>query len=371
MLSRIAAQAAGDAGDDARATLEQMRELAADRSRTLIERSPAAVTAAPAPRMRKHRNVYDANHHSRLPGKLVMSEHKRRSADAEACEAYDGSGVTFDFFAQVFGRNSVDDRGMRLDSTVHYSTRFDNAMWNGRQMIYGDGDGRIFNRFTAALDVIGHEFSHGITQHSAGLGYSGQTGALNEHLSDAFGIMIKQYKLDQSAGQSDWVIGEGLFTSAIHGRGVRSMAAPGTAYDDPLLGRDPQPSRMRDYVHTSDDNGGVHINSGILNYAFYLTSTAIGGKTWNVPGKIWYKTATERLKAGADFNAFARATVDVAGEVYGNGSPVQRIVVDAWAEVGLNVRLAGSLSPHRSPRVRRPRAAAAVALPKWRQRPVR
>jgi Zn-dependent metalloprotease len=172
----VAEQTNDAAQDDARATLEHMRELATGRARTLIEGSPAA----PPDITRKRRNVYDARHQHRLPGKLAMSEHKPRSADVEVNEAYDGSGATHDFYAQLFGRRSIDGKGMRLDSTVHYGTRFENAMWNGRQMVYGDGDGRIFNRFTASLDVIGHELTHGVTQFSTALGYSGQTGALNE-----------------------------------------------------------------------------------------------------------------------------------------------------------------------------------------------
>jgi Zn-dependent metalloprotease len=176
MLMWVAERTDDAAHGDARATLEHMRELATGRARTLIEGSP---TAAPDT-TRKRRNVYDARHQHRLPGKLAMSEHKPRSADVEVNEAYDGSGATQDFYAQVFGRRSIDGKGMRLDSTVHYGTRFENAMWNGRQMVYGDGDGRIFNRFTASLDVIGHELTHGVTQFSTALGYSGQTGALNE-----------------------------------------------------------------------------------------------------------------------------------------------------------------------------------------------
>jgi len=159
----------------------------------------AASNAAP----NKRRSVYDARHSTKLPGKLVMSEHKARSGDVEVTEAYDGCGAAFDFYARVFDRNSIDGRGMRLVSTVHYATRFDNAMWNGDQMVFGDGDGRLFKRFTASLDVIGHELTHGLTQHTAALGYTGQNGALNEHISDAFGIMIKQYTRGQSA-MSKW-----------------------------------------------------------------------------------------------------------------------------------------------------------------------
>ena len=374
ILTRVAERTDDAAQDDARATLEQMRELATGRARTLIEGSPAAASDV----TRKRRNVYDARHQHRLPGKLAMSEHKPRSEDVEVNEAYDGSGATYDFYAQLFGRRSIDGKGMRLDSTVHYGTRFENAMWNGRQMVYGDGDGRIFNRFTASLDVIGHELTHGVTQFSTALGYSGQTGALNEHLSDAFGIMVKQYKLGQSASESDWIIGAELFGPAVNGKGVRSMAAPGTAYDDPILGRDPQPSHMRDYVHTVEDNGGVHINSGILNHAFYRAAMAIGGKTWHVLGKIWYVALTERLTPEADFADFARATTDIAGELYGNGGEVQRIVAGAWSDVGLKVPLFGcgsashgaSVRRRARPRVGQPNAAGRPGA-KWRQRPAR
>jgi Zn-dependent metalloprotease len=238
-------------------------------------------------------------------------------------------------------------------------------------MVYGDGDGRLFNRFTASLDVIGHELTHGVTQFTAALGYNGQTGALNEHISDAFGIMVKQFKLGLTAHESDWLIGAELFARGVHGKAVRSMAAPGTAYDDPVLGRDPQPAHMRDYVDTPEDNSGVHINSGIPNHAFYLAAVALGGRTWEVLGRIWYETLTQRLTSDADFSDFARATVDIAGELYGNGGRVQRAVADAWSSVGLPTRV---FDAPRIP-IKRPaerQAAAPVRmLPKWRQRPAR
>ena len=366
ILTRLAEQTDHEAHDHARATLEQTRELASERTRGLVQGTAPAAVAAP---QKKRRNVYDVHHAQRLPGKLVMSEHKPRSKDVEVAEAYDGSGATFDFYAQIFSRNSIDGRGMRLDSSVHYGERFDNAMWNGHQMVYGDGDGLLFNRFTAALDVIGHELTHSVTQYTAALNYEGQTGALNEHISDAFGIMVKQFKLGQTAHESDWLIGAGLFTSRVNGRGIRSMAAPGTAYDDPILGRDPQPAHMRHYVETEEDNGGVHINSGIPNHAFYLAAVALGGRTWEVPGRIWYRVLTERLTSDADFNDFTRATVDVAGEMYGNGGRVQQIVADAWAAVGLRARIFDvSRIPIKHPTPAR-RRTAERALPKWRQRP--
>jgi Zn-dependent metalloprotease len=283
----------------------------------------------------KRRAVYDARHRQTLPGKLVMSEKKRRPRDVQVNEAYDGSGNTYDFYANVFSRNSTDDRGARLVSTVHYGNGFDNAFWNGSQMIYGDGDGQLFTRFTIALDVIGHELTHGVTQFTAGLGYQGENGALNEHVSDAFGIMVKQYALNISAADSDWLIGAGLFTPAVRGKAIRSMAAPGTAYDDPVLGRDPQPGHIRDYVHTTSDNGGVHINSGVPNHAFYLAAMAIGGESWRVLGSIWYVVLTTRTRANSGFQAFADATTQVAAARFGANSSVQHAVSDAWAAVGV------------------------------------
>ncbi len=265
----------------------------------------------------------------------MMTEQRHRTRDLQAVEAFSGSGETHRFFAELFSRDSIDNQGMCIESTVHYGRGFDNALWNGRQMIYGDGDRKLFNRFTAAIDVIGHELTHGVTQHAAGLGYSGETGALNEHISDAFGILIKQYAFEQLARQSDWVIGRGLFTNAVKGRGLRSMADPGSAYDDPVLGRDPQPAHMRDYVVTSVDNGGVHINSGIPNHAFYLVASTASTYAWDLAGRIWYMALTSGLNSKATFADFARATVTAAAALCGEGRRMHRLVIDAWATVGV------------------------------------
>jgi Zn-dependent metalloprotease len=369
ILTRVAQHTEDEASGTARATLEHMRELATGRATALLARVPEAEATAAAPR--KRRNVYDAQHKFRLPGKLVMSEHKPRSKDVEVTEAYDGSGATYDFFAQIFKRSSIDGRGMRLDSSVHYGDSFENALWNGRQMVYGHADGRIFTRFTASVDVIAHELTHGVTQFAAALGYHGQTGALNEHLSDAFGIMVKQFVADQNADQSDWLIGAEILGPAVNGIAVRSMALPGSAYDDPLLGKDPQPSHMRDYVETTEDNGGVHINSGILNHGFYIAAMTLGGKTWDVLGKIWYAALTERLRPEADFGDFVQATVDIAGELYGNGGHVQRVIAAAWSDVGLFPAVVGCASTH--PEIKRPRdrVAAITRATKARRRPAR
>ena len=281
------------------------------------------------------RTIYDAQTTENLPGTLVRAEGDAATADVAVTEAYDYSGNTYDFYNQIFGRNSVDDKGMRLDSTVHYAQQYDNAFWDGSQMIYGDGDGELFNRFTMDLDVIGHELTHGVTQNTAALQYSGQSGALNESISDVFGIMVKQWVLGQSVDEADWLIGKGLFTTAVNGVALRSMKDPGSAYNDPQIGKDPQPKIMANYVNTTQDNGGVHINSGIPNYAFYLAATAIGGNAWEKTGKIWYETLTKRLTATSDFQAAADSTVSAAGDLFGQNSNEQKAVVDAWTKVGL------------------------------------
>ena len=286
----------------------------------------------------KQRTIYTANNVETLPGTVVRSEGSVPSGDVAVDEAYDGLGNTFDFYERAYDRNSIDDEGLPLDATVHYGQDYDNAFWNGQRMVFGDGDGQLFNRFTISLDVIGHELTHGVTEDEAGLVYMFQPGALNESMSDVFGELVEQMALNQTATQADWLIGAGLFTASVNGVALRSMKDPGTAYDDPVLGKDPQPGHMKDYVRTNQDNGGVHINSGIPNRAFYLAATAIGGYAWEKAGRIWYETLRNpRLRPNTRFRTFASLTVDVAGTLYGTGSSERKAVKDAWDQVGIKV----------------------------------
>ena len=356
MLRHVAAYGGDDARKNVAATLQQTIQIVQGRSRA----AGNVPNGAAVLRTTTRRRVYDAKHKHDLPGKLVLDDFRTGSSDIVANEAFDGAGLTLQFYAKAFLRDSIDDRGTPIVSTIHYGAKFDNAMWDGAQMIYGDGDGKLFNRFTIALDVIAHELTHGVTQHTAKLVYADQSGALNEHLSDAFGIMTKQYALGQIASQSDWLIGAGLLGPNVRGKAIRSMKAPGTAYDDPSLGRDPQPAHMRGYVTSADDNGGVHINSGIPNHAFYLAATALGGQVWMVLGRIWYRVLTVKLFPHAGFQDFANATVIAAGELFGSGGSVQATVAQAWSEVGLPVPVV--LGRPKPPKPQ-PRTA------KWRNRP--
>ncbi|WP_026735843.1 M4 family metallopeptidase [Fischerella sp. PCC 9605] len=283
----------------------------------------------------KSRTIFDAKGTEELPGKPVRHEGDPPSGDDAVDEAYDAAGATYDLYYEVFERNSIDDKGLRLDSTVHYGVKYDNAFWNGDQMVYGDGDGEIFQRFTKCIDIIGHELTHGVTQYEAGLIYFGESGALNESFSDVFGSLVKQWVKKQTAQEADWIIGEGLFTDKVKGVGIRSMKAPGTAYNDPILGKDPQPGHMKDKYMGFEDNGGVHINSGIPNRAFYLAATEIGGYAWEKVGKIWYIALRDRLRSRASFKRAAKTIIQVAGELYGQGSLEQNVVEKAWKEVGV------------------------------------
>jgi Zn-dependent metalloprotease len=296
----------------------------------------------------KRRTVYDARSTHAVPGRHARGEGERPVRDAVVNEAYEAVGQTYDFFRRVYGRSSIDGRGAGIRTTVHYGDRFSNAHWNGRQLICGDGDGRYFHRFTSSIDVIAHEIAHGLTQYTAALGNGGQCGALAEHFADVFGILAKQYALQLSASRSDWIIGAELFTKRVHGRGLRSMKAPGTAYDDRILGRDPQPAHMSGYVHTHADDRGVHINCGIPNHAFYRVALALGGNAWEVAGRIWYRALTRELGPRARFQQCADATWRAAGELYGLGSTPHDAVASGWEAVGIEVHDA-------APRMRRTR----------------
>jgi len=334
MLEEIAKSGDPEHREWALKTLAVDSTMRSERVTEQLLRVPTAALATP----HKERSIYTANHGTTLPGTLARSEAQAATGDAAIDEVYDGFGATFDLYWSIFNRNSIDNAGLSLIGTVHYGQNYDNAFWNGSQMVFGDGDGKYFNRFTASVDVMGHELTHGVTGHQANLVYHDQPGALNESISDVFGSLVKQYAHapQQTAAQADWLIGAGLFTSAVNGVALRSMKAPGTAYDDKVLGKDPQPAHMSQYVTTTSDNGGVHINSGIPNHAFYLLAVALGGHAWEKAGLIWYTTLCDpRLSSNAQFQDFANLTVDNAGRLFGDVE--QHATINAWDQVGIVV----------------------------------
>lgn len=307
---------------------------------TLTALTPQMQARLPIPH--KYRRVYDCKHTTKQPPLwlLVRQEGQGPVADMSVNRAYDALGATFDLYWNAYRRNSIDDLGCFLDAGVHFGVRTNNAYYDdARYMLFGDGDGVLFNDFTLPIDVTGHELTHGVTAHEANLVYRDQPGALNESISDVFGSMVKQWVLRQPANRADWLIGQGLFTARVHGVALRSMKAPGTAYDDPVLGKDPQPADMAHYVQTGQDNGGVHINSGIPNRAFYLVATALGGYSWQKAGLIWYETLCDHptLSTAATFLQFANLTVRHARLRFGYASLPHKAVFSAWRTVGVMV----------------------------------
>jgi Zn-dependent metalloprotease len=289
---------------------------------------PALAAAPPGENL----SVYDVRHGGRdaLPGQKMRGEGDPPVADAAVNQAYDGADLTYRFYQDVLGRNSVDGNGLELTSSVHYSNQFENAFWDGNQMVYGDGGGQLFieGSLTSAVDVIAHELTHGVTQYTAQLIYSRQPGALNEHFSDVFGSLVKQYGLDQTADQADWLIGPDVVGEEL-APALRSMKAPGTANK-----YDKQPADMSGFVTTTRDNGGVHTNSGIPNRAFYLTASTIGGNAWEVAGRIWYAAMNDaRLRPNSRFSSFAQATIRAATTIAGTDSDATKAVTAAWHTV--------------------------------------
>jgi len=283
------------------------------------------------------RTIYDAQHRQQSRGPKLRAEGDQPTSDVEVNEAYDGLGATYNLYWNAFQRDSIDGLGLALDGYVHFGHDYDNAFWDGKRMNFGDGDGVTYQRFTISVDIMGHELTHGVTQYESNLIYQGQPGAINESISDVFGSLVKQYSMNQTADKADWVIGAGLFKPGVNGVGIRSMKAPGTAFNDPALGgKDPQPAHMKDYVRTFQDNGGVHINSGIPNKAFYLVATRIGSKAWEKAGLIWYVACTNRLLTPrARFREFAGLTLSSARALYGYGSAEADVVLQSWRDVGI------------------------------------
>ncbi|KAK6585165.1 hypothetical protein PZA11_001892 [Diplocarpon coronariae] len=298
-----------------------------------------------------YRKIYSSVQTDTLRKKLLYQEGgdvAAFSSDQGAQEILDFFGKTYQFYKDVFGRSSIDGNNLQLIGSLHYDDvpgppGMDNAFWDGDEMAFGDGDGEMFGAFTKSIDVIGHELTHGVVQHTANLEYEFQSGALNESMADVFGSMIKQYFAAggrQTAAEADWLIGEGIFLPSVaHAAALRSMKAPGTAYDNPKVGKDRQPADMDGYVDSANtdagDWGGVHLNSGIPNRAFYLAATAIGGYSWEKAGKVWYAALGDQSLVGIDtrkaFAIFADLTVQHATTLFDAG--VAEKVKEAWTDV--------------------------------------
>lgn len=249
--------------------------------------------------------------------------------DPAAVDAHAYAAKVYDFYKNTFNRNSIDGSGMSIRSVTHYGSKYNNAFWNGSYMVYGDGDGKVFTSLSGALDVVGHEMTHGVVEHTANLEYMNQSGALNESIADMFGSVIQ--------GKNDWLIGEDVYTPGKSGDALRSMADP-TLYGDP--------AHMDDYKNLPNteagDYGGVHTNSGIPNKAFYLLSS--GGTFEGVTVKgignsqaiaIVYRALTLYLTSTSDFADFRAAMTQAATDLYGASASQTTSVKNAFDAVGI------------------------------------
>lgn len=289
---------------------------------------PLSYPPLPHPHALPAGQVFDCHHHTSLPGAPVA--HPESSDDATAKRAYNEAEAVAKFYWEVFQRDSIDGHHMTLISSVHYSDRFNNAFWNGSQMTYGDGDGQVFVDFTLGDDVIGHELTHGVTQHSLGLAYSGEAGGLNESISDVFGSMFRQWEKSQTADKANWLIGADIVGPAAKQKGytcLRDMAAPKATH---ALASQP------DHYYPGLGNQDPHLSSGPPNLAFCNAAKAIGGHSWEKAGQIWYKALTGfGPSPNLTMPQFASRTRSLAQSMYPEESAIHTAVDSAWTAVGL------------------------------------
>jgi Zn-dependent metalloprotease len=311
--------------DQFRAVRQQQAalSLAALRLPVTSKRKPT-----PKPHALPASNVYDCRNGTTLPGSQLTNP--GTSADGAAKRSYAESQAVAQFYWDIFQRDSVDDHNMTLVSSIHYSSSFNNAFWNGSQMVYGDGDGQVFVDFTQGNDVIGHELTHGVTQHSLALNYANEPGGLNESISDVFGSMFRQWQAKQDVSAADWLIGSDIMGPAAKKKGytcLRDMANPAASH---CLA--PQPTNFSQY-HAGMD---PHYSSGIPNLAFCKAAKAYGGKSWEKVGQIWYKALTMAPPTpNMHMKQFANRTRTLSSSVKPADAKLHKSIDDAWTAVGL------------------------------------
>jgi len=289
-------------------------------------------TQAPAAANQASRIVCNCLNTTTLHRNIVRKEGDAPVADPDANTAYDYAGVVRDYYKNALGRNSLDDNGLDLELNIHYDRAYDNAFWNGQVMVFGDGNGHLFDHFVKGLDVIGHELTHGVVQYTAGLTEAEFPATLNEHIADVFGTVIKQHYKEQNAQTASWLIGEDIVLPAFPGKALRSMKAPGTAFRG-----DPQPDNMHNYKPWGGD---PHLNNGIPNKAFYLVAAgdaATAGIDTPLAGKLWYE-ALLILPSDANFRDLYNAIHQKAVALSGTGTlPAHAVaaVDNAFKTVGI------------------------------------
>lgn len=289
-----------------------------DAQKLVVAQSGASYILEDATRGSPATRTYSANGSARLPGTAVRSKDPTRwdelgDAHGAAVDAHAYVAATWDYFANVHGRLGWDGKGKGVHATVHFGKGYDNAFFNGKQLVFGDGDGTLMSPLAGALDVVAHEFTHGVTFHTAHLGGEGQNGALNEAVSDIFGCFV----------EGNWQMGEAIYHPNGRAQAMRDVAHPHASQN---------PETMAEYVDGPDDNGGVHVNSTIVSHAAYLMTSGRHGLPTRTVEKIWYRALSRYLHARADFADAADATVAAARDL---GGGAESAVHDAWVAVGV------------------------------------
>jgi thermolysin len=263
------------------------------------------------------------------------------SAQSAAVDAHYGAAQTWDYYLNVHGRRGIDGASYQLLSRVHYGTNYNNAFWNGSSVSYGDGDGVLLAPLVA-LDVVGHEITHGVTEKTAGLLFKGESGAINESFSDIFGTAIEFYARNGGAKPANYWIGEDIFLPADTVPGFRNL-------QDPTEDGDPDHYANRLYPEpctpeAGNDNCGVHSNSGIQNKVFYLLAEGgahpVSGVTVPAIGRdkaerLFYRALTVYLFPSAQFSDARAACLNAANDLFGSGSPEAQATAAAWDAVGV------------------------------------
>ncbi len=272
--------------------------------------------------------IFDCEGSERLPGKKVSAAD---ITDPAVARVRTQTSELLRFYSDIFSRNSIDDEGCDVSSSVHYSRGYCNAAWNGQRMIYGDGDGYLFTEFTTSSDFIGHELAHGVTEYAAGIGYKDEYGALNESLSDVFGSIFRQWLNGETSVTAAWKIGPDLIAPAGQALGwlcIRDMADPASAHCVA-----PQVSNYAQYI----PGGDPHDNSGIPNYAFYRAAMAVGGHVWETVGKAWYATLVSGdVRERPSFTQFADSTVREARRLFPHADVANKIAM-GWEAAGISL----------------------------------
>lgn len=269
---------------------------------------------------------YDCQHTEVLPGVLILDPASSGDADAIRCDRT--TGDLLHFYEEVFGRHGIDGMGGQIRSSIHYGVAYVNAAWDSQEMIYGDGDGVFFLSFTLSSDFIGHELTHGVTEHTAGLEYLDEPGALNESISDVFGSMFRQWLLEQESENADWKIGTDIMGPVALERGwvcVRDLSDPKSPKSATW-----QPTSYKEYI----PNGDVHVNSGIGNHAFFLASMRLGGRSWERIGKVWYAALTSPFaNSRTDYREFANLCISAAAALFPDEPLVAQACQYGWEKV--------------------------------------